>query len=85
MRGNSITSPRLPSRVKGSHAVLKRLRAIVIANARTLVGRELDADAQKWHHRVNEFVQRLVDEGDLVLPPTRDPRRYVRKRPGCLF
>jgi hypothetical protein len=87
VRGNSLTSPRLPSRVKGSHSILKRLRAVVIANARTLVGRELDEDAQRWHHRVSEFVTRLVDEGDRVLPPCRDPRdcRRVRKRPGSLL
>lgn len=87
MRGNSITSPRLPSRVKGSHAVLKRLRAVIIANARTLVGRELDEHAQKWHARVSEFLTRLVEEGELVLPPCLDPRdrARVRKRPGRLF
>lgn len=85
MRGNSITSPRLPSRVKGSHAVLKRLRAVIIANARTLIGRDLDENAQKWHARVSEFLTRLVEEGDLVLPPDRDPRRRVRKRPDRLF
>lgn len=84
---DSIASPRLPSRIKGSHAVLKRLRALVIANARTLVGRELDEDAQKWHHRVNEFVRRLIDEGDEVLPVCRDSRdrRRARKRPDRLF
>lgn len=87
MRGNSITSPRLPSRVKGSHAIMKRLRGVVIANARTLIGRDLDENAQRWHARVSEFLTRLVDEGELVLPPCRDPRdrRRVRKRPGCLF
>lgn len=87
MRGTSLPSPRLPSRIRGSHAVLKRLRAVVIANARALVGRELDEHAQTWHARVNEFLSRLIDEGDLVLPPCRDPRdrRRVRKRPGCLF
>lgn len=77
----------LPSRIKGSHAILKRLRGVVIANARTLVGRELDPDAQKWHHRVHEFVDRLIQEGDQVLPACRDPRevRRARKRPGALF
>jgi len=83
----STARPRLPSRIKGSQAILKRLRAVMIANARTLVGRELDEHAQTWHQRVSESVDRLIAEGDLVLPAFRDPRdqRLARKRPGRLF
>lgn len=78
---------RPPSRVKGSQAIVKRLRGVVIANAKTLLHRDLDENAQKWHGRVNEFVSRLIDEGEQVLPAFRDPRdaRRVRKRPGHLF
>jgi hypothetical protein len=83
----SLQGPRLPSRVKGSQAVLKRLRAVLIANARTLTGRELDEDTQRWHGRIHELVGRLIDEGDQVLPAFRDPRewRRAKKRPDRLF
>jgi hypothetical protein len=82
-----MNTPGVRSRVKGSQAVLKRLRAVLIANAKTLTCRELNEDEQKWHHRVHEFLDRLVAEGAQVLPAFRDPRdmRRARKSPGKLF
>jgi hypothetical protein len=82
-----IAQPVKYSRIKGSQSVLKRLRGALIANAKTLTGRELGEDAQKWHARVHEFLNRLIDEGVEVLPAFRDPRdqRRVKKRQADLF
>lgn len=81
-----MITPGVRSRVKGSQAVLKRLRAVLIANAKTLTCRDLDEDAQKWHHRVHEFLDRLVTEGAEVLPAFRDPSDFRRvRKSGRLF
>lgn len=70
--------------MKGPHVVLRQLRRLVVRNAKTLQGRKLTDNERRWCTRAQDTLERLVQEGDQVLPVRSDPRheRRVRKRHG---
>lgn len=88
---------RLPSRLKGPQKILTQLRVlkdrayrIRVRNDRA-VHRATSPDEAHWCARVGDrldeytgALDRLIREGEAVLPPSRDPRdhRRVRKSKG---
>ena len=71
------------SRIRGPRQILRRLRALIIANHRTMVRCETD-DERRWTARVHTALRALTDEGETVLPDAPAPRRLAhrsRKRP----
>ncbi len=75
------------TRVHGPRRVLKELRRLIIKNHRALEHRATTAEERTWCQRVHDALDRLIVEGDAVLPGLPDPRDYrrVRKRPGAMF
>ena len=70
------------TRVHGPRRILQELRRLIIKNHRSLRVRCQTDEEMRWSSRVNEALDRLIHEGDEVLPGLPDPRdrRRVRKR-----
>ncbi len=78
-----MRSPMPRSRVHGPRRILAELRRVRIKTDRALAHRALSEDEQRWARRLADALDRLVTEGEAVLPGGADPReaRRVRKRP----
>jgi hypothetical protein len=92
----TMTPATLPSRIKGPQKILKQLRTLKdrawqvrVRNDRAVLRVGDQPDAAQWCARVGDGIDRavlptldrLIAEGDAVLPHNRDPRdqRRVRK------
>jgi len=73
--------PRPRSRVQGPRRVLQELRRLRMKTARALAYRRLTVEEELWSARVYDALDRVIQEGDQVLPGHDAPDRKVRKRP----
>jgi hypothetical protein len=72
--------PRTRSRIHGPRRILQELRRLRTKTARALTYLHVTEDAQRWTGRTYDVLDRLIQEGELVLPGLEGPDRTVRKR-----